>query len=186
MFGAVPLKTRPGNQVKEGLLPGSIFVPEQSRVYTQHWMRPRLIIAVLVLALSGANSDLASMCAAYCMSSSSAGSGAVHHHQMDSKPGPTSVSRHIHAHHNGAECAECSPTSGNNVKQKADCASLVQMQALKEVFFNLAAPSGPIQFDATQTPVRAAGLTWGAERSLVFDASRTTRSFPSPLLPLRI
>jgi hypothetical protein len=139
-----------------------------------------------VLALSGANSDLASMCAAYCMSSSSVGSAAVHHHQMDSQPDPTSISQNIHAHHNGAECAECPPPSGNSAKQKADCASLAQMQALKRGSFNLHAPSGLIQFDATQTPVRAAGLTLGTERSLVFDTSRTTRSFPSPLLPLRI
>jgi len=149
-------------------------------------MGPRLLIAVLALALSGANSDLASMCAAYCMSSSSVGSAAVHHHQMDSRPGPTSISRHIHAHHNGAECAECPPTSGNSVKQKSDCASLAQMQALEEGFFNLDAPSGRIHFDATQAPDRVAGLTWSAGRSLVFDTSRTTGSFPSPSLPLRI
>jgi hypothetical protein len=185
-FGGIPLKTRPANDIKKGLLPRSIFVPERSRVYTQHWMGPRLLIAVLVLALSGANSDLASMCAAYCMSSSSVGSAAVHHHQMDSQPGPTSISHPIHSHDKDAECAECPPTSGNGVKQKGDCESLAQMQALKEGLFNLDASSGLIQFDATQTPARAAGLTWSAERSLVFDASRTTRTFPPPLVPLRI
>jgi hypothetical protein len=149
-------------------------------------MRLGLLIAVLVLALSGANSDLASMCAAYCMSSSSVGSAAIHHHQMDSQPGPASASHHIHSHDKGAECTECPPTSGDSVKQKADCASLAQMQALKAGSFNLVAPSGLIQFDATQTPVRAVGLIWGAERSLVFDASCTIRSIPSPSLPLRI
>jgi hypothetical protein len=149
-------------------------------------MRPGLLIAVLVLALSGANSDLASMCAAYCMSSSSAGSAAVHHHQMDSQPGLASISHPIHSHDKDAKCAECPPTSGNSVKQKADCASLAQMQALKEGSFHLAAPSELIQLDASQTAVRVVGLTWDAERSLVFDTSLTIRNLRSALLPLRI
>src|SRR6267143_6813251 len=74
-------------------------------------MRLKLVIAILVLALAGANSGVASICAAYCMSAASVGSVAVHHHQMESQPAPTSISHHIHAHHKGAECAECPPTS---------------------------------------------------------------------------
>lgn len=148
-------------------------------------MGAKLLVAMLVLALSGANSGLASLCAAYCMSSASAAS-AAHRHHTNSQAGPASTSQNIHVNHKGVECAECPPTSGNSLKQKADCASLDQIQILKEDSFNLDAPSGITQFAAADTPVRAVGLTWDDERSFVFAAPRTTRSFPSPPLPLRI
>jgi hypothetical protein len=60
------------------------------------------------------------------------------------------------------------------------------MQTLKEDTFNLDDPRGLAVFDATDTLVHAVGNLWDGERSLVFDASRTIRSFPSPSLPLRI
>jgi len=155
-------------------------------VYTQNFMRLKLVIAILVLALSGANSGAAAICAAYCMSSAAAGSAAVHHHYMESQPAPTTVSHHIHAHHKGAECAECPPKSGNSLSQKADCASLVQIHALKEGSFSLDAPSGVAQFEVADTPAYTLGLTRDGEPSLVFDASRTIRSSSSPSVPLRI
>jgi hypothetical protein len=147
---------------------------------------PELLVAVLVAALSGANSGLASLCAAYCSSSASAASAGAHSHQTKAPAGSASTSQNIHAHHNGAECAECPPISGNSLKQKADCASLDQMQTLKEDTFNLDAPRGLAVFDAADTLVHAVGILWDGERPLVFDASRTIRSFPSPSLPLRI
>src|SRR5207245_8510476 len=104
---------------------------------------------IVVLALSGANSGAASMCAAYCMSSASVGGAAVHHPQMESQPNPASISHHIHARHHGADCAECPPKSGNSLNQKSDCASLVQVQALKEGPFPRDALSGVTQFDLT-------------------------------------
>jgi len=149
-------------------------------------MRPKLVIAILVLALSGANSAAGSMCAAYCMSSSSVESAAVHHHQMESQPGPTSISHHVHAHHQGAECAECPPKSGNSQSQKADCASLVQIHALKEGSFSLDAPSGVAHFGVVDMPAYTFGLTSDGEASLIFDSSRTIRSSSSPSVPLRI
>src|SRR5712691_10097575 len=109
--------------------PGNILVQELSRVYAENVMRLKLPIAVLVLALSGANSSLASMCAAYCTASAG---GASTHHQMESEPNPATISHHINTHHHGADCAECPPKSGNSLKQKSDCAALVQVQALKE------------------------------------------------------
>jgi hypothetical protein len=155
-------------------------------VYTQNLMRLKLVIAIVVLALSGANSCVASQCAAYCMSSASVGSAAVRHHQMDAQPSPTSISHPMHAHHKGAECAECLPKSGNRLSQKADCASLVQIQALKQGSFSMDTPSGVAQFEAADTPAYTPGLTRDSERSLVFDASRTIRSSSSPSVPLRI
>ena len=149
-------------------------------------MRPKLVIAALVLALSGANSAAAWICAAYCMSSAVAGSAAVHHHQMESQPSPASISHHVHAHHQGAECAECPPKSGNSLSQKADCASLVQIHALKEGSFSLDSPSGVAHFSVVDTPAYTFGLASDGERSLVFDSSRTIRSSSSPSVPLRI
>jgi hypothetical protein len=60
------------------------------------------------------------------------------------------------------------------------------MQTLKEGSFKLDAPRGLALFDAADTPLHAVGLLWDGERSLVFNASRSIRSFPSPSLPLRI
>jgi hypothetical protein len=161
-------------------------VQELSRVYSQNRMRPKLVIAILVLALSGANSGLASVCAVYCMSSSSAGSATVHHHQMGSQPNPTSISHHTHANHTGGECAECPPKSGNSLNQKADCTGLVQIQALKEGSFALDAPSGVAQFDVADTPADALALAGRGERSVPFDASHATRNSNPASVPLRI
>ena len=148
-------------------------------------MRPKLLIAVLALTLSGANAGVASMCAAYCMSSESVGS-AVHHHQMDSHPSPTSISHHNHTGHLGADCAECPPTSGNTLSPKADCSSLVQIQALMEGSFSFDAPSGVVHVAVADTPADALGLAGSGERSLLFDASQRIRSFNTRPVPLRI
>src|SRR5467141_872890 len=149
-------------------------------------MRLKLLIAVLVLTLSGANAGAASMCASYCMSSESVGSAAVHRHQMDSQPSPTSISQHNHARHHGADCAECPPTSGNSLSPKADCSRLVQIQALKEGSFLFDAPSGVAHVAAADTPADAHGLAGSGERSLLFGASQTIRSLNTPPVPLRI
>jgi len=149
-------------------------------------MRLKLLIAVLVLTLSGANAGVASMCAAYCMSSEFVGSAAVHHHQMNSQPSPTSISNHNHTRHHGADCAECPPTSGNNLSPKADCSSLVHIQALKEGSFSFDAPSRVAHVTVADTPADALGLASSGERSLLFDASQTIRSFNTPPIPLRI
>jgi hypothetical protein len=146
-------------------------------------MGVRLLVAVLVVTLSGANSALASMCAAYCMSSATAGTAAAHSHQTESQQNPARVGHHVHQ---GPKCAECPPKSGNRLNHKADCASLVQIQTLKQGSFNLEVPRGVAQFDAADAPIQAVGLRENGERSLAFDTSRSIRSFPSPSLLLRI
>jgi hypothetical protein len=149
-------------------------------------MRLKLLIAVLVLALSGTNSGLASMCAVYCMSSASVGSAAVHHHQMESQPSRTSIGHHIHAHHMAAECPECPPKSGNSLNQKADCASWLQVQALREGSFSLDSPSGAPRFDAADTPGYAIELAYDGEHSSVLDTSPAIRNSNPASVPLRI
>jgi len=155
-------------------------------VYSQRLMRPKLVIAILVLALSGANSGAASICAAYCMSSASVGSNAVHHHQMESQPNSASVSNHIHTRHRGADCAECPPTSENSLNQKTDCAILGQVQALKEGSFSLDAPKGVTQFNVADTPADALALAGGGERFIPFQASHIIRNSNPASVPLRI
>jgi hypothetical protein len=139
----------------------------------------KLLIAVLVLTLSGANSDLASMCAAYCMSSAP-------HHLMESQPGPTSVTHHFRSHHHAANCAECPPESANSLNEQSDCASLVQIEALKESSFSLDAPSKVAQFYVAGTSAEGLSLAIDRDRSSVFDASRAIRSSNPASVPLRI
>jgi hypothetical protein len=86
----------------------------------------------------------------------------------------------------GSRVPECPPNSGKRLNQKADCASLIQIQTLKQDSFNLNVPHAIAQFDAADMPVHAVGLPSNGERSFVFDASRSIRSFPSSSLPLRI
>ncbi len=147
-------------------------------------MRPRLLIAVLVLTLSGTNCDAASICAAYCMSSAFAGRAAVHH-QMESQSGATNTDDHIHTG-NQATCAECPPELGNNLNQSADCASLVQIQALKEASFSFDAPSGVAQVDVPDTSAHAVALADDTQSSSLFDTSPRIRSSNPAAVPLRI
>jgi hypothetical protein len=149
--------------------------------YTQNLMGPKVVIAILVLALAGANSFVASVCAAYCVLSA-----ALHHHQMESQPAPTGISHHMHAHHDGAQCVECPPESENSLNQKADCSSLVQIQAIKEGTFSLDAPSGVAQFDVADTPVDTFALAGGGERSMPFHAAHRFRNSNPTSVPLRI
>lgn len=112
----------------------------------------------------------------------------VHHHQMESKSqlGGTSVRRHIHARHQGAPCAECPPASQYGLSQKADCASLVQIQALKENSFFLNPPNKVAQTDVADAPYSNLPLVGDREQSLVFDTSQAVRSFNPASVPLRI
>jgi hypothetical protein len=149
-------------------------------------MRPKLVIAILVLALSGANSGAASLCAAYCMSFASVGGAALHHHQMESQRSSTSMSHDTHARHHGAPCAECPPELGDTLKQKADCARLVQIQEFKQASFSFDAPSRVGYFDVSDTPAGALALANDGPRSLLFDASRRIGSSSSASVSLRI
>ena len=139
----------------------------------------KLLIAVLVLALSGANSDLAAMCAAYCMFSAP-------HLYMESQPGQTSVSHHFHSHHHTANCTECPPDSANSLSRKADCANLVQIEALKEGSFSFEAPSKVAQFHVAGTSTEGLSLASDRERPLLLCASHAIRSSNPASVPLRI
>ena len=151
-------------------------------------MRTRLLASGLVLILSLVNSSATALCAPYCMSSSYAGGTLVHHHKMESNSqlSPASISQHTHSHHHGGPCAECPPASQYGVRQKADCGSLVQIQALKESSFSLDVPNKVARIDVADAPNSHLPLVGDSERSLVFDTSQAIRSFNPASVPLRI
>lgn len=164
------------------------FVPQPSQVYAQDTMRTRLLASALVLLLSVADSGATAICAAYCLSPASSGRAVVHHHQMESNSqlSPTNVSQHAHSHHRGAPCAQCARTSHYGLNQKADCANLVQIQALKESSFSLDVPNKVAHIDVVGAPNADLSVACDREQCLVFDTSQIVRSSDPASLPLRI
>ena len=141
-------------------------------------MGTKLLMSVLALLLSAADSGAALICAASCMSSPSVADAPVHHHETDSQPSATHAS--TYSHHHGAPCAECPPRdrnrNGNSLNQSSDCNSLSEIHALKEGSFSVDAPRA------------ADGLASGSDgqQSFLLRDFPTTRSFGPTLLPLRI
>src|ERR1700732_2514130 len=138
-------------------------------------MRLRVLIAVLALALSGTNSKLDSMCAAYCTSSGSSGGAAVHHDQLGS-----------HSHRHTANCAECPTGTGNGLNEKCDCSRLGQFQVLKEGSPSFAHTSAVTPIHAVDMPDRALSLTSEDERFSLVKAPNKIRSLNFASASLRI
>lgn len=149
-------------------------------------MGPRLLIAVLALVLSGTNGEAASICAAYCSSSGSVGSDAVHHHAIESQSSATNIGRHIHSRDHAAKCADCQPDLGNNVNSSADCAGFVQTQAIKEASSSFDAPSALGHVDVGETSAHAVALADDSQPSWLFDTSPRIRSSNTAAVLLRI
>jgi hypothetical protein len=168
-------------------LRSSILVQQPVRVYAQNLMGTKLLISVLALLLSVADSGAALICAASCMSSPPRAGALVHHHEMDSQPSATYQRQHAHRH--GAPCAECPPRgrnrSGNSLNQASDCNSLSEIRALTEGSFSVDAPTGVARVLANR-PADGLALGSDGQQSFLFGDSPTTRSSGSPLLPLRI
>jgi len=152
-------------------------------VYPQNLMGTKLLISVLVLLLSGADSGAALICAASCMSSAPVPGSVVHHHEVESQP--SSAHARQHTHHHGAPCAECPPEVGNSLNQKSDCNSLSKIQALREGSFSLDAPTGVARIVVSR-PADGRPLGPDCQQSFLFGKSSTSRSSGPPLLPLRI
>ena len=155
------------------------------RVYAHYLMGTRLLISVLVLLLSGADSGVVLMCAASCMSSVPVTGTVVHHHEMEAQLTATYASQH--AHHHGAPCGGCPPSKpGNGVNQKSDCNSLSEIQALKESDFSLDAPTAVARALFDKPSANSLALDSNCQQSFFFGDSATSRSSGPPLLPLRI
>ena len=151
-------------------------------------MRPKPLITVLALMLSGINCDAASMCANRCMSSASAAnaSAVAHHHQMESQPAATKIDHHLHTRTHAAYCTECPSALGNMLNRAADCAGLLQIQAIKEASFSFHAPREGAHVDIPHTPADALALADDGGPSLLCDICPTIRSSDTASLPLRI
>ena len=145
-------------------------------------MGTKLLISVLVLLLSGADPGAVLICAASCVSSAPAAGTVVHDHEMESQPTATRTSQH--AHHHGARCVACPGKAGNSLKQKSDCDSRSEIQALKESAFSLDAPIGAAHVLFKKTP--ADGLASGSLCQHLFGDSLPGRSSGPPRLALRI
>jgi hypothetical protein len=150
-------------------------VQELAGVYAQNFMRPRLLVSLLVLLLSGANAAAASMCADYCTSSPAA------------ETAPMNMRHHIHTGHHGLHCAECPPKSGNSLSQKTDCKTLVEMQAIRKGSFSLDVPTG-VAHVGVLTPAASHDLVSACEGegSLLRNASSPISSSSPVSVPLRI
>jgi hypothetical protein len=155
-------------------------------VYAQKLMRPKVLIAVLVLMLAGTNCDAASICANRCMSSASAGTAVVHHHQMESQPVATNIHNHLHARTHAAYCTECPPELGNKLNQSADCAGLEQIQAIEKASFSFNASRGVAHVDVPHTPAGVLALVEDGGSSLLPHICRTIRSSATASVSLRI
>jgi hypothetical protein len=153
------------------------------RVYAHYLMGTKLLISVLVLLLSGADSGVVLMCAASCMLSVPVAGTVVHHHEMEAQLTATYASQH--AHHHGAPCGECSKP-GNSANQKSNCNSLSEIQALKESDFSLDAPTGVARALFDRPSANSLALDSNCQQSFFFGDSATSRSSGPPLLPLRI
>jgi hypothetical protein len=154
------------------------------RVYSQNLMDTKLLVSVLVLLLSAADPGAVLICAASCISSAPAAGTVVHHHEMESQANATHQSQH--AHHHGARCAECPGSAGNSLKQKSDCDSLFEIQALKESAFSLDAPIAAAHVLFKLTPADSLASGSDCQQSFPFGDSLAGRSSGPPLLPLRI
>jgi hypothetical protein len=144
-------------------------------------MRPRLLISLLVLALSSGNADNAFVCAAYCMFSASVESAASHHHEMKSD----ATIGGSHAHYRGAPCAECPAQAASSPDQTPDCTSLVEIQAINERSFALNATNS-VHATADDAPAVGAVPAFESKRSLFGAASPPIRNSSSAVLLLRI
>ena len=154
-------------------------------MYAHCLMGTKLLISVLVLLLSGADSGVVLMCAASCMLSVPVTGTGVHHHEMEAQLTATYASQH--AHHHGAPCGECPPSKpGNSVNQKSGCNSLSEIQALKESDFSLDAPTGVARALFDRPCANSLALDSNCQQSFFFGDSATSRSSGPPLLPLRI
>jgi hypothetical protein len=144
----------------------------------------RLAAIVLLVALFGANTAMASVCEAYCAGVGKKNSD--HHHQTAAKF--SSPHRHMHTQQHRADCPECPKTAGQSSLQLPDCRSFTQVQALGEtprVFCDDHAVSqlnvGRSSTDSSLAPVQSE-----SERFSSLHSPPTISSFAPVLVSLRI
>jgi hypothetical protein len=103
---------------------------------------------------------------------------------MESQPPVANISHH--SRNNDANCTECPADSANSLNQKADCASLVQVQALKEASFSIDAPRGVPHIEVVGARARPLALESDGERFSPAHEPYKIRSFNRVSAPLRV
>ena len=143
----------------------------------------RLAAIVLLVALFGANTAMASVCEAYC-----AGVGkqkSDHHHQTAAKSSPSH--HHMHAQQHRADCRECPKAAGQFSLQPPDCGRFTQVHALGEtsrVFSNnLAVPQLNIVSSSVDSSLAA---PVESERLSYLHSPPNISNFPPVVVSLRI
>jgi len=151
--------------------------PDYAELYPQIEMRLKLLISLLILALSADNAVAIAMCPSYCASSKTKTEAADHYHHG------TPNHKNSHVHGNGMRCPECPSTS--EMSLTSGCGNSVRDQAIKEG-------------SASQDESRESALSYististnapqpsdNSERQLRLDTSGNFRSSP-PSAALRI
>jgi len=147
--------------------------------YAQTEMRLKLLASLLVMAVSGANTVAAAMCASCCDSKSAQNGPAHNHHEMGSPP--SNEKSHIHLH--GMHCRECPPDSG--LSKSSDCSSSLESHAIKEDSASQVRSSRAAPWYIATELVGIQEPTGNPEwRQL--DTSQSARDSYSPPAPLRI
>src|SRR5882724_6638630 len=88
----------------------------------------RLAATLLVMALLGANTAVASVCEVYCAETGKNNSG--QHHQTETRA--SSRGHQIHDHHANANCTDCLKNAGRSSLRGPECRNFAQVQTLQE------------------------------------------------------
>jgi hypothetical protein len=84
----------------------------------------KLVVVVLLVALAGANTAMASVCEAYCADASN--KNADYQHQT-----VPSSHHHIHVQQHRGNCPECPKGAGPRSMQPPNCGNFVQVQIVQ-------------------------------------------------------
>jgi hypothetical protein len=142
----------------------------------------RLAAIVLVLALFGANTAMASVCEAYCAGVGKKNSD--HHHQTAATP--SSSHHHMHAQQHRADCPECPKTAGQSSQQLPDCGSFTRVQALQENSRVFSDDHAVSQLDVAKSSTGSSLAPIQSERFLSLHSPPNINSFQPVLVSIRI
>jgi len=146
-------------------------------------MLPRRLAAIVVLmALLGANTAMASVCEAYCAGVGKKNSD--HHHQTAAKP--SSPHHHKHAQEHRVDCAECPKTAAQSSLQLPGCASFARIQALQENSRRFFADHAVSQLDVDNSSTGPSLAPIQSERSSFLHSPPHIGNFQPVLVSIRI
>ena len=169
-------------------------------MYSQTLMRAglriRLLTGLLLVALVGANSGAATMCAACCGQVGLAGRSTKQFILQIPLPPHTpsyraSGSENIHSHHHcgnppGIHCVIGPSGFGIRFDQRLDCARPAPFQVLREGPFRFDAPRGNVPIEVRGGAVGAHGVEKSAKDFVPFGGSPPIGIFDPASTPLRI